>query len=167
MPQADIKPFNLLGASMKILAFFSVAAFLVALALITSAFAQESSYKPGTVWNMTYVRVEPGQFENYMDYLNGTYKKSMEFQKKEGYIVSWHVYVVANRREGEPDVILAVEQKDHLTNAQQLELQKKVSAFLATDPHKADAGFGERKKMRTVSCGIVSGGMEIQELTFG
>jgi hypothetical protein len=159
MPQANTKPFNLSGASMKIIAFFSIAAFLVALALITSAFAQESSYTPGTVWTMTYVKVEPGQFENYMDYLNGTYKKSMEFQKKEGYIVSWHVYTVNNRRDGEPNVILSVEQKDYLTNAQALAIQKKVNDFLATDAHKADSGFGERKVMRTVT-----GGMEMQEL---
>ncbi len=147
---------------MKIKAFFAFAALLAVFAFITSTFAQQSSFTPGTVWNMTYVKVEPGQFENYMDYLNTTYKKSMEFQKKEGYIVSWHVYAVANRREGEPDIILAVEQKDHLTNTQQLAIQKKVNEFLATDPHKADSGFGERKKMRTVS-----GGMELQELNLG
>jgi hypothetical protein len=157
----DIEPFNLLGVRMKINAFVAIAAVFMSFASITSAFAQESSYSPGSVWTMTYVKVEPGQFENYMDYLNGTYKQSMEFQKKEGYIVSWHVYTVNNRRDGEPDVILAVEQKDYLTNAQALAIQKKVNEFLATDTRKADAGFGERKKMRTVS-----GGMEMQELNF-
>ena len=144
---------------MKIKTLAAIAAFSAAFALPSTVMAQESSYTPGTVTTVTYVKVEPGQFENYMDYLGGTYKRSMEFQKREGNVVSWHVYAVNNRREGEPDIILTVEQRDYQTNAEQLALQKKTNEFLATDQHKADTGFGERKKMRTVS-----GSSQLQEL---
>jgi hypothetical protein len=37
-----------------------------------AAFAQDSAYKPGTVWNFSHVKIEPGQFENYMDFLSKT-----------------------------------------------------------------------------------------------
>lgn len=124
-----------------------------------AAFAQDSSYKPATVWNFSKIKVEPGQFENYMDFLAKTWKKTNEFGKKEGYIVSYHVFQVNNPREGEPDLILAIESKDYLTTAQQLDVQKKYEAFMAMDQHKLDTASGERKVMRKLA-----GSMELQEL---
>ncbi len=126
-----------------------------------AANAQASSYTPGTVWTFSSIQVEPGQFENYMDYLSKNWKKSNEFGVKEGNIVSYHVLAVNNPRNGEPDLILAIESKDYLTTAQQLALQKKYQEFMAMDSHKMDAGSGERKVMRKLS-----GSMELQELKF-
>lgn len=130
-----------------------------ALMMGSAAFAQASSYSPGTVWTFTNVKVEPGQFENYVDFLDHDWKKLNEFGVKEGYIVSYHVFLVNNARSGEPDLILAVESKDYLTNAQQLDIQKKVEAFMAMDAHKFDTASGERKVIRKLD-----GGMELQEL---
>jgi len=132
----------------------------IALLLVgTSAFAQASSYTPGTVWTFSNIQIEPGQFENYMDFLATTWKKSNEFGKKEGNVVSYHVFQVNNPRNGEPDLILAIESKDYLTNAEQLALQKKYEAFLAMDQRKMNAASGERKVMRKLL-----GNMELQEL---
>jgi hypothetical protein len=125
----------------------------------SAAFAQESSYTPGTVWNFSNIKVEPGQFENYMDFLAKSWKKQGEFGIKEGYVVSYHVFAVNNARANEPDLILAIETKDYLTTAQQLDIQKKFEAFTAMDSHKVDASSGERKSMRKIE-----GGMELQEL---
>jgi hypothetical protein len=138
--------------------FAAIAA--IALTLAGSAsFAQSSSYTPGTVWTFSSIKIEPGQFENYMDYLANTWKKSNEFGKKEGNLVSYHVFAVNNPRNGEPDLILAIESKDYLTNAEQLALQKKYEAFMAMDQRKLDAAGGERKVMRHLA-----GSMELQEL---
>ncbi len=123
------------------------------------ACAQASSYTPGTVWTFTNVIVEPGQFENYMDWLDKEYKKSNDFGVKEGYVVSYHVFSVNNPRAGEPDIVLAIESKDYLTNAQQLDIQKKYEAFMAKDTHKMTSESGERKVLRKIN-----GGMELQEL---
>ena len=133
-----------------------------AAALLTfgsASFAQSQSYTPGTVWTFTNVVLEPGQFENYMDFLDKEYKKSNEFGIKEGTIVSYHVLSVNNPRNGEPDLILAVESKDYFTNAQQLEQQKRFEAYMAKDNRKMTAESGERKVMRKFT-----GGMELQEL---
>lgn len=123
------------------------------------AAAQESSYTPGTVWQFSNIQVEPGQFEKYMDYLAGNWRKINELGKKEGMVVSYHVFTVNSRRGEEPDLILAVEYKDYFSNAQQLAFQKKVEAMLASDAHKLDTAGGERKVMRKLV-----GGMEMQEL---
>lgn len=131
------------------------------LTMAGSAAAQESSYNPGTVWQFSNIQVEPGQFERYVDYLAGNWRKINELGKKEGMVVSYHVFTVNNKRDGEPDLILGVEYRDYFSNAQQLAFQKKVEALLASDAHKLDAAGGERKVMRKVT-----GGMELQELQF-
>ena len=127
--------------------------------LLPPALAQEVSYTPGTVWNFSYIQVEPGQTNRYLDWLAGDWKKLNEFGKKEGYVVSYHVLSVNNARNGEPDLILAVEYKDYYSNAQQLAQQKKIEAFLASDTRKLESQSGERKVLRKLV-----GGMELQEL---
>lgn len=136
-----------------------IAALAASLLVAAPAFAQEASSKPGTVWNFTYIQVEPGQMQRYIDYLAGDWKKLNELGKKEGYVVSYHVLSVNNARAGEPDLILAVESKDYYSNAEQLAQQKKMEALLAADQRKMEAQSGERKSMRKLM-----GGMELQEL---
>lgn len=131
----------------------------LALCSIGSVMAQESSYTPGTVWVASRIKTAPGQFENYMDWLSGEWKKIQEFSKKEGVVVSYHVLATNNPRANEPDLILVVEYKDYQSTAAQVAFQKKVSAMLAQDDHKQDAASGERQKLRTLD-----GSVEYQEL---
>ena len=121
--------------------------------------AQESAATPGTVWELSSIQVEPGQFERYLDYLAGNWRRINELGRKEGTVVSYHVFQVNDPRNGEPDLILAVEYKDYMPNAERLALQKKIEAMLATDAHKMDSAAGERKVMRKVISN-----MELQEL---
>ncbi len=123
------------------------------------AIAQDSSYTPGTVWEFSDIKVAPGQFENYIDWLGGRWRQIQEIGKKEGAVVSYHVFSVNDPRKDEPDVILAIEYKDYGSNAQQLALQKKVQAALAMDPHTMESASGQREKLRTVI-----GAMQLQEL---
>jgi hypothetical protein len=143
--------------------FISAAATAAGLAVASAAplAAQQASYVPTTVWQMSQIKTEPGQAENYLDYLAGNWRKQLEFQKKAGYVVSYHVFSVDNARAGEPDLILAVEYKDYMTTAQQLDMQNKFEAMMQQDVHKSDAASGERKSMRTQL-----GSMEMQELKF-
>ncbi|MBV9843124.1 MAG: hypothetical protein JOY99_16590 [Sphingomonadaceae bacterium] len=121
--------------------------------------AQASSYLPGSVWQVSDIKTEPGQFENYIDYLGGNWRKELEYQKKLGYVLSYHVFAVNSPRRDEPDLILAVEYKDYVPNAEQLAIQKKIEAMMQEDAHKSDSASGERKSMRTTL-----GSMELQEL---
>jgi hypothetical protein len=123
------------------------------------ALAQDPSFKPGTVWNFSYIKVEPGQMNRYIDYLAGDWKKLNELGKREGFVVSYHVLSVNNARAGEPDLILAIESKDYYSNAEQLAQQKKIEALLAADQRKMEAQSLDRNPMRKFI-----GGMELQEL---
>ena len=134
---------------------------IVAAALLAAspAIAQDSSYTPGTVWESSYIKVLPGQFENYMDYLATTWKKVQELGKREGAVVSYHVLSTNNARQGEPDLILIVQYKDYRTTAQQEALRKKVNAMLAQDDRTATAASAARGPMRELL-----GSREYQEL---
>ena len=136
-------------------------ALFVSIAAVGPALAQDSAFKPGTVWTFTHIKVEPGQLNRYMDYLAGDWKKLNELGKREGFIVSYHVLSVNNPRAGEPDLILAVESKDYYSNSEQLAQQKKIEALLAADQRKLEAQSAERNPMRKFL-----GGMELQELIF-
>jgi len=137
----------------------SLCAAVAALSLSVPALAQDSSYTPGSVWFFSNIKVEPGHFEKYMDYLGTNWKKVQELGKKEGIIVSYHVLAVNAQRHDEPDIVLAVEIKDYQNNAQQLAFQKKVEAMLAADTRKQDTASGERGAMRKIV-----GNMQLQEL---
>ncbi len=135
------------------------ASLAVALAMAAPAMGQDSSYKPGTVWEAGRINVLPGQFENYMDYLAANWKKINEIGKAEGVVVSYHVLSTNNARHGEPNLILLIEYKDYQTTAQQEAMSKKVNAILAQDDRKADTASGDRSKMRELM-----GSVQYQEL---
>lgn len=124
------------------------AAMLGATALAAPAVAQESSYRPGTVWTAGRIKVLPGQFENYMDWLATDWKRMREFGKKEGVELSYHVLAVNNPRKDEPNLILLIESKDYLTTAQQEAFNKKLNAYLASDDRKQGAAAATRGAMR-------------------
>lgn len=125
----------------------------------SAATAQESNYKPGSVWVSSRIHVLPGQFENYMDYLAGSWKRINEFGKKEGVVLSYHILQVNNPRKDEPTLILLIENRDYLPTAQQETLRKKLNAFLSMDDRKMDAASGARGPMRELW-----GSTEMQEL---
>lgn len=132
---------------------------MASMTVATPALAQDSSYKFGSVWETSRIKVLPGQFENYMDYLATTWKKIQEFAKAQGIVASYHVLSTNSARMGEPDLILVVEYKDYLTTAQRDAFSKKVNALLSQDDRKADAAAGKREVMRELV-----GAIEYQEL---
>ena len=80
-----------------------------AFAIATVAAAQDAKpYKEGTVTALSYIRTKPGMFDEYMKFLDTSYKALMEANKKEGLIVRYAVYSASPRSPQEPDLILAI-----------------------------------------------------------
>lgn len=131
----------------------------LALATAGPAWAQAASYRPGSVWTFSHIETLPGQGERYLDFLASQWKKLHEYGKQQGHVLSYRVLQVNHPRQGEPDLILAVEYPDYLNNAQRLELQKKIDAFLANDSRSREVEAGKREAMRKQL-----GSMELQEL---
>ena len=70
--------------------------------------AQDRAYKEGPVSVVTAVKVKPGQDDNYLAYLDATYKPLMEEFKKAGIILSYAVYSADPHNPNEADMYLVV-----------------------------------------------------------
>ena len=64
---------------------------LMLCAVTGGARAEEKLYKDGRVINMTYIKIKPGRYEDYMRFLDSSYKAQMEAFKKAGLIVDYAV----------------------------------------------------------------------------
>jgi hypothetical protein len=89
---------------------------LAAALMLVSAIAAAEDPRPyteGPVTHLSFIRVKPGMFENYMKYLATNYKTLMDEYKKQGIILDYRVYN-ANETHGtsEPDLILSVVYKN-------------------------------------------------------
>ncbi|HEV8017544.1 MAG TPA: hypothetical protein VGP32_03190 [Steroidobacteraceae bacterium] len=69
---------------------------------------EEHAYTEGPVLVVAFVRTQPGMFEEYLRYLDTTYKQVMETSKKQGVIVDYAVYSARPRGPQDADVILTV-----------------------------------------------------------
>jgi len=88
-----------------------LAAILTIAASVTRA-QEDHAYTQGPVTIVSFVRTEPGMFEEYMRYLSNTYKKLMEVQKKKGIVTDYAVYQTLPRNAEDADVILTVTYKN-------------------------------------------------------
>jgi crotonobetainyl-CoA:carnitine CoA-transferase CaiB-like acyl-CoA transferase len=80
---------------------------------LAKAPAQSSrSYTEGPVIRMAYIRTKSGMFDNYMQYLNTDYRKSLEAQKAAGLVLGYAIYTSAPRTPQDHDIILAVTYKN-------------------------------------------------------
>jgi len=92
------------------------ACYLTALVVVLAvpAGAQQSSrpYTEGPVTDVQFTRVKPGHFDDYMAFLAGPYKQSMEAEKKAGVITDWAVYSSDSRDENDWNIALATTYKN-------------------------------------------------------
>src|SRR5579863_882908 len=86
---------------------------LAASSLSLSARAQdERQYTDGPVTEVDYIHVEYGHFEEYIDWLNSTWKPTMEATKKAGLIIDYKVFSSTPPSPDHPDIILWITYKN-------------------------------------------------------
>jgi hypothetical protein len=108
------------------------------------------AFENGPVWDVGQVQTKDGHFDEYMRWLSTDWKAQEEALKKEGVIVDYKVYLVADPRQGEPDILLAQEYKNMAAFdtpvAQQYAMQARIAGSIA----KADQEQAARGSLRTV-----------------
>jgi hypothetical protein len=81
--------------------------------LLLSAHAQdERHYTDGPVTEVSYIQVEYGHFEEYIDWLNSTWKPTMEATKKAGLIIDYKVFSATPKSPDQPNIILWITYKN-------------------------------------------------------
>lgn len=58
--------------------------------------------------SITYLKIEYGHFDEYIDWLNSTWKPLNEAKKKAGLIVDYKVYTARPKKPEEPNVIFMI-----------------------------------------------------------
>jgi hypothetical protein len=65
----------------------------------------ERAYSEGPVTDVAYIRIEYGRFEEYIDWLNSTWKPTMKAMKKAGLIIDYKIFSAAPRSPDQPNII--------------------------------------------------------------
>jgi L-rhamnose mutarotase len=117
---------------------------------------EDHAYTQGPVTIVSFVRTEPGMFEEYLRYLANTYKKLMEESKKQGIVTDYAVYQALPHDAQDADVILTVTYKNMaaLDNLQARSdpLVKEVFGSL---PKAASASAGREKLRKQLGSQLV------------
>lgn len=85
---------------------------LAACTILLNARAQDASaqdvrqYSEGPVVEEDLIEVEYGHFEEYVDWLNTTWKPTLEAMKQAGLVLDYKVYRATPNSPGQPNVIL-------------------------------------------------------------
>ena len=130
-----------------------IAAFSAVLGLaLTSvaAVADDHPFTEGPVVNVAAIRTEYGKFDEYLKFLDTTWKATQEAAKKAGYITSYKVITVQPRGENDPDIYLVVYYKNWAAldgaTAKGDAIVKEVQGSMAA----ANQGAVDRGKIRRV-----------------
>jgi L-rhamnose mutarotase len=123
---------------------------LAASSLSLNAHAQdERQYTEGPVTEVNYIHVEYGHFEEYIAWLDSTWKPTMESMKKAGLIIDYKVFQATPKSLDQPNIIFFRTFRNMAAldkSAEQEEVAKKV--ICSTDcQNKARVG---RNEYRTV-----------------
>jgi hypothetical protein len=92
---------------------FLLTASLMLSGALAMAADEPRSYTEGQVTHVSFIRVKPGMFDNYLKYLATTYKPLMEEYKKQGIITDYKVYQAhETHAPSEADLILTITYKN-------------------------------------------------------
>ena len=124
-----------------------LAAILTISASMTRA-QEDHAYTQGPVVIVSFVRTQPGMFEEYMRYLDTTYKRLLDEYKKQGIITDYAVYQALSRDPQDADVILTVTYKNMAAfDDLQARTDPAVKQIFGSLP-KAASAFSDREKVR-------------------
>ena len=124
---------------------------LAASSLAFSARAQDvRQYTDGPVTEMDYIRVEYGHFEEYVDWLNSTWKPTMEATKKAGLILDYKVVRATPKTPDQPNIFLMITYKNMAAAMDKVVEQEEVAKkVIGTTEVQNKARVG-RNQYRTV-----------------
>src|SRR5882757_2372329 len=109
----------------------------------------ERAYTEGPVTFVQEIAVEYGHFEEYIDWLNSTWKPTMEATKKAGIIIDYKVFSATPQSPDHPSIILWITYKNMAAldrGVEEEEIAKKVIGSTEVQ-NKARVGRNEYRKV--------------------
>ena len=128
-----------------------LSACLAASSLSLAARAEdERAYTEGPVTEEDYIHVEYGHFEEYIDWLNSTWKPTLEATKKAGLVIDYKVFKLTPKSPDQPNIILWITYKNAaaaLDNGVELEAVARKVICSTECQNKARVGRNEYRKV--------------------
>jgi hypothetical protein len=128
----------------------ALAVFIALAGTSVAAVADDHAYTEGPVVNVAAIRTEYGKFDDYMKYLDTTWKAEQEAAIKAGNIISYRVVTVEARGENDADIYLVTNYKNWAAfdgaTAKGDAISKQVEGTLAA----SNQGAVDRAKIRRV-----------------
>ena len=140
----------------------SIKSFIVALAafviLPATAIAQDAErvWENGSVWTVSQIETKPGHFNDYIKDLSNVWRKYLDAQKRDGFVLSYKMLNVNFARDGEPDLILLVEYKNWAAFDQGVEYFEKLAQELQGSIKSAQVANINREELRSLRGGLVA-----------
>jgi len=120
-------------------------------ALSTAAGADEArAYKEGPVSIISFIKIKPGQFDNYMKYLDAQYKPLMEEFTKSKVILGYKIYQGQAHSPQDADLILSVTYANMAALDNLNERTDAITEQLFGDRAKRNQKAADRESMREV-----------------
>jgi hypothetical protein len=91
---------------------------------VSAGAKDERQYTDGPVTEEDLVQVEYGHFEEYIDWLNSTWKPTMEAFKKAGLIIDYKVFRLTPKSPDQPNIILWITYKNMAALDKGVELEE-------------------------------------------
>ena len=123
---------------------------LAASSIALDARAQdERQYTEGPVTLVQEIAVEYGHFEEYIDWLNSTWKPTMEATKKAGLIIDYKVFRATPKSPDQPNIILWITYKNMAALDKGIELEAVAKKVIGSTEvqNKARVGRNEYRKV--------------------
>lgn len=117
------------------------------------------AYKEGPVTDITYIKIKPGQFDNYMKWLDATFKPENEALMKAKIIIGYKVYGNEARDPHDADLILSVTYANMAAMDNLSERTDAITEKFEGNLDKQNQAFADRGSMREIL-----GGRLIREL---
>ena len=119
-------------------------------ALSLNAHAQDvRQYTEGPVTLVQEIGVEYGHFEEYIDWLNSTWKPTMEATKKAGLIIDYKVFSATPKSPDQPNIFLMITYKNMAALDKGVEQEEVAKKVIGSTGFQNKARVG-RNQYRTV-----------------
>jgi len=125
-----------------------VLAAILSLATSVTRADDDHAYTLGPVMVVSFVRTQPGKFDEYLRYLDGPYKKLMEEAKRQGIIVDYAVWGSSPRDPQDADLVLTITYKNKAAfDTLQSRMDPLIKQTFGSLPQAASA-VADREKLR-------------------
>jgi len=133
---------------MRRLAAVIVMLVVASLTLVPPGSAQSTPYKEGSVWAMQFLRVRPGKFDDYLNWVRGNALPFFEAARKKGLILSYRFVTVPAFGRDDWDVVSMVEYKNMAALDDLREKFEPLREQIAGSPAERRAMTAERNELR-------------------